>query len=187
MCASCKSKKGLYGGKNNPNYKGGVTTESHVCKEYKCKNVITYQAWYNGNGRCRSCARKHEFANGRSFSDNHRKAISKSKTGNNHPKWAPIGSTYICADGYIIEKAENKWAAQHKLVVERFLHRPLKKGEVVHHINENRSDNNIENLYIFTKRGLHSCFTQLVKHGIIQLNILKSNLQSIKNTELQND
>ena len=72
MCASCKSVKGLYKGKNNPNYKGGITIKNHICKEVGCGNTITYQTWYKGNGICRSCARKHEFVSGdRQFSDSH--------------------------------------------------------------------------------------------------------------------
>ena len=183
MCASCKGKKGFYKGKNNPNYRGGVTIKDHICKEKGCKNKITYQAWYQGNGRCRSCARKYDFINGRPFSDKHRTAISKSKTGNKNPRWVPPGSTYIGPRGYIIEKVNNKWVAQHRLVVEQYLQRKLKKGEVVHHINENRSDNKPKNLYLFSKRGLHTSFTQLVKYKIIKLNVLKSNLEHIKKEE----
>lgn len=47
---------------------------------------------------------------------------------------------------------------QHRLVMEKHLGRKLFPREVVHHINENRIDNRIENLMLFKSSGLHSAF-----------------------------
>lgn len=44
----------------------------------------------------------------------------------------------------------NKYAMQHRLVMERHLGRKLKDDEVVHHKNHNRSDNRISNLQVMT-------------------------------------
>ena len=59
----------------------------------------------------------------------------------NHP--------YADHDGYVRE---------HRLVVERTIGRNLHKWEIVHHINEVRSDNRPENLIIFNTSTEHLKF-----------------------------
>lgn len=45
---------------------------------------------------------------------------------------------------------KNKYRAEHTLIMENKIGRKLNKNEVVHHINENRLDNRIENLQLMT-------------------------------------
>lgn len=64
--------------------------------------------------------------------------------------------TYIDIKGY------RRFSNSHKLVsrwlMEKKIGRRLKKDEVVHHINGNKLDNNISNLFIFKNQADHHRF-----------------------------
>jgi hypothetical protein len=55
-----------------------------------------------------------------------------------------------------VQNIEGKWELEHRAVVERFIGRRLTKEEVVHHINELKYDNSINNLMIFKNQREHS-------------------------------
>jgi hypothetical protein len=59
-------------------------------------------------------------------------------------------------DGYILE---------HRYIMEKFLGRNLKRSEIVHHKNGNRSDNRIENLEIITSIGKHRSIHTLIHNA----------------------
>lgn len=60
-------------------------------------------------------------------------------------------------DGYtlinILEhpKSFKGWYYEHRLVIERQLDRILQEWETVHHINENKQDNRLQNLFLCTR------------------------------------
>lgn len=89
---------------------------------------------------------------GRKHSPETRKKMSEAKKihGQGHKKQRRDGYVYVyfpehpksTKDGYIME---------HILVIEKSIGRHLEPNECVHHINENKKDNRVENLKLMTK------------------------------------
>lgn len=49
----------------------------------------------------------------------------------------------------------------HRIVAEEMLGRPLKPGEVAHHIDRNKRNNNPENLMVFANQAEHAAWHKL--------------------------
>lgn len=72
----------------------------------------------------------------------------------NHPLWN--GGRLIDEDGYVLVRIEVRhYRKEHRLVMEKHLGRGLKRSEVVHHKNGDKSDNRIENLQLFEDHSAH--------------------------------
>lgn len=89
------------------------------------------------------------------------------------------GGKYINSQGYveIRDPIKKKYYLEHRAVVETFIKRTLKKSEIIHHINEIKTDNRIENLMIFPNPNKHKQFHNKVK----QFGFTNPVLRQIKN------
>jgi hypothetical protein len=76
-------------------------------------------------------------------------------------------------DGYILIGKK----LEHRLVVEKYIGRKLKKTEQVHHLNKKKDDNRIENLMLFKNGKEHIAFHRKVQ----QFGLTNPILRQIKN------
>jgi len=128
-------------------------------KQYKCINC-GIPVWENG-ARCKPCY--HKSHKGKCFlSDKQKNNISLRMKGDKNPCFKKIYPRKIDRAGYIfLYKLEHPFAnkegyvPEHRLMVEAHIGRYLTKGEVVHHIDENKKNNDIDNLMLFKNSGFH--------------------------------
>jgi hypothetical protein len=67
----------------------------------------------------------------------------------------PNGTGAIGKNGYLDMRIDGRRVNEHILVAERALGKPLPKGSVVHHANQNKLDNRPNNLAIFPNEAYH--------------------------------
>ena len=99
-----------------------------------------------------------------------REQIRLSKLGEKNPRWN--GGIIITSQGYkkIIKdnkKGRTNYILEHRKVMEEYLRRKLKKEEVVHHIDGNTLNNNINNLMLFSNVGKHTKFHHDKRKGVV--------------------
>lgn len=71
-------------------------------------------------------------------------------------RW-PLGTRSHNSDGYITVKVgQGKWVLQHRVLMAQMMGRPLEKEEVVHHIDCNKGNNTVTNLYLCRDKSHHA-------------------------------
>jgi len=97
--------------------------------------------------------------------------MKKRMSGINNPNWK--GGICRTSHGYQA-KTDKKYI--HRIVFEEYINRPLKKREIVHHIDKDRINNNISNLFLFRNLKAHLRFEFFQKRNNIIIP-LKTNYQ----------
>lgn len=88
--------------------------------------------------------------------------------GSNNPNWK--GGMMIRNDGYIYRYCPNhpfgnkssNYMMEHRLVMEKHLGRYLKLEESIHHLDYDKSNNNIDNLHLFFSEKEHQAHHQML-------------------------
>ena len=144
---------------------------NHYSKEKTCidcgKKVSN-----NSKARCKPCMYKFRtpWNKGKTFV--HKGSFKKGRdtSGKNNTNWKGGRKKYR---GYVFiykpdhPNSKKCYVQVHRLVVENYIGRFLKSKEVVHHINEIKDDNRIENLMLFKNNPEHMKFhTKIRQFGI---------------------
>ncbi|WP_394088422.1 HNH endonuclease [Xanthobacter autotrophicus] len=69
---------------------------------------------------------------------------ARGRSGADNGNWR--GGRFVRSDGYVAVRVDGQYRLEHDIVMERLLGRRLRRGEQVHHRNNQRADNRPENL-----------------------------------------
>lgn len=129
--------------------------------------------WHMGKHPSKETLAKMSLAAKKQMTIEYRKEMSEKRKGNKHPKWK--GGRNINASGYFrlfIPKhpASNNhgYVLEHRLVMEKKLGRCLKPIEIVHHINEVKTDNRIGNLWLFSSNKEHMLYHKNLRKAKVE-------------------
>jgi len=146
-----------------------IKLKPNVIKKWIVYGYQGRKAGYRCITKCHQCGREREFTysvirkgGGLFCSIKCRgKFQGEKRRMENHPNWQ--GGKRKDKRGYVLIKRESGnvgYIREHRLVMEKFLGRKLKRWEIIHHKNGIKDDNRLENLQIVvqkTHRGIVKC------------------------------
>jgi len=106
-----------------------------------------------------------QFVKGHKFWLNKKRTnISKEKNYNWH-NGKMIQNGYVCVlcPNHPKSKSKKGYVYEHRLIIEKKLGCFLKKGEVIHHLDGNKLNNNLSNLRLFKNNAEHLKFHGKIK------------------------
>jgi len=171
-------------GKGNPNYKNGKTIENRCQKCnclidsrsihcYKCRNIVT--PGFKGKKHTKQTKKLIGKKSKAKFTKEYKEKIREKHRGK---KKRAINGYILIKDYQHPNRNAQNDVLEHIKIMSSYIGRPIKKGEVIHHINMVRNDNRIENLYLSTRgkhMKIHGTLNTLVK------DLLKNNIIHFKN------
>ena len=140
---------------------GGIFTEdrpSHVEGKHYCSlkcSGVAHREFKHSPESKQIISQTHK---GRKHSPEH--IAKRKKKGEDHYRWG--GGVKLDSSGYVrLHKPDHPfcdvkgYVKEHRLEMEKHIYRYLKPEEVVHHMNEDKIDNKIENLKLFPNNKIH--------------------------------
>lgn len=169
-CSACKRSFSRSKSKHEYNLRHG---RIWFCCSRKCLSIIASKFYPRRKPRivslkCHKCRKNFKIEFNKTYMRRKRKSIKSfcsSMCKNNFqriggefsPSWKGGRRIYPSRGGYVtLRIATNKRMLEHRYVMEKHIGRKLMGKEVVHHLNEDPSDNRIENLVLCNSPGQHS-------------------------------
>jgi hypothetical protein len=155
-CTICKLHKTLDNFTKRSSVKSGLDSWCRECKSKIRKTYYRQRHEYKNVNKCQRCNKVFVSTKKDSVFCSHSCALE-----NYHLGRESYGIRNN-SNGYVLELSKNHpnrdsqgYVYKHRLVVEKNIGRILNDGEVVHHIDGNKKNNNIENLLLFNSHSDH--------------------------------
>lgn len=172
--------------------KGSTKRVALVCDQCGEKGETNWNNYVQGQRKrgwtgetfCQPCAASRNGKLGRGKPNPAVSASNRKRSGDVHPSWK--GGRYIDHHGYVMVSVRSgrnsgsgweNYRKEHVVVMEEHLGRPLKRNEVVHHIDGDKTNNSLENLWLTTRSGhrrahlsLQGVSYLLLRSGVIEFN-----------------
>lgn len=152
---------------------------------YANYNTYTKKINFNGETRCNRCSSKISGRKNKGRISKTRGIPQPNRRGKNSPTWK--GGEYVASDGYKMVRVNsgtlnrksgwNQYQKEHVYLIEKELNRKLTKNEIVHHIDGNKLNNSLNNLWLCDHskhRTAHQSLQEigylLIKNKLIHFN-----------------